>query len=166
LASPHDIERMRASSIIPSIQPLHCPLQRPAESDSWLAGVGEQRLPFCYAWRSLKLSQVPIAFGSDWPVVSYEPMQTIKSAMQRSDWCDAGKPAEFSLDECVRAYTYAGAFAEFQETQKGMLRPGMLADMVVMDCCLHRQAPQGISRATVTHTVLGGKVIFSSAGVK
>ena len=67
---------------------------------------------------------------------------------------------KISVDEALTAYTRGGAYASFEESQKGMLAPGMLADLVVIDRDLRSIAPEEIRTARVVRTIAGGKTVF------
>ncbi len=64
------------------------------------------------------------------------------------------------MEEALRAYTRGSAYASFEEQRKGMLRRGMLADVVVIDRDLTTIAPETIREARVMLTVVGGEVVF------
>jgi predicted amidohydrolase YtcJ len=70
---------------------------------------------------------VPIAFSSDLPVTpDPNPWNGIRAAVQ-------DQVNGISLLAALRAYTVGGAYASFQEAEKGTLEPGMLADLQVYD---------------------------------
>jgi predicted amidohydrolase YtcJ len=60
----------------------------------------------------------------------------------------------------LTAYTRANAIGTFAETDRGILRQGMLADIVVLDRDLRTIPPGDIRNAQVQATVVGGKVVF------
>lgn len=65
-----------------------------------------------------------------------------------------------SLEEALRAYTVDAAYASFEESKKGMLREGMLADFVLIDRDIFAEDPQHIRDCAVQATVVGGRVAF------
>ena len=65
-----------------------------------------------------------------------------------------------TVEDALRAYTATAAYAGFAERDRGMLRAGMLADLVMIDRDLTRVAPETIRDAKVLLTMVGGKVIF------
>jgi predicted amidohydrolase YtcJ len=67
---------------------------------------------------------------------------------------------KITLDEALRAYTATNAYAVFAEGRRGVLRPGMLADLVVLDRDLSAIPPEQIRDAQVRATVVGGKVVY------
>jgi hypothetical protein len=127
------------------------------------ARLGPQRLKYAYAWRSFLNHGVTLAFGTDYPVESINPMRGLYAAITRmntegTDTFDpADAPAEkLSITEALYAYTQASAFAEWREHIKGRLEPGFLADFVVLDRDLTHSTPQQILHARVLRTVVGG----------
>ena len=66
-----------------------------------------------------------------------------------------------TVEKALRACTYEGAFASFEEDRKGMLRVGMLADMALIDRDLTAIAPETIRDAEVLKTIVGGRVVFT-----
>ena len=71
-------------------------------------------------------------FASDWPVSPIDPILGIQAAVMRKPWADSDPDQSFSLHEALAGYTVEGAYAEFAEHRKGALKPGYLADLVVL----------------------------------
>ncbi len=122
--------------------------------------IGPERAKYAYAWRSFLDHGVPLAFGTDYPVESINPMRGLYSAITRMN--EAGtqtfEPQEkLTLNEALYAYTQASAFAEWREKTKGQLAPGYLADLVVLDRDLTKSTPQQILHTKVLRTVVGGR---------
>jgi predicted amidohydrolase YtcJ len=67
------------------------------------------------------------------------------------------------VDEALRAYTWAGAYAGFDDAARGTLERGKLADLVLIDRDLTRVAPETIRDARVLLTVVGGRVVYERA---
>ncbi|MEZ4637743.1 MAG: hypothetical protein R2856_22765 [Caldilineaceae bacterium] len=64
-----------------------------------------------------------MAYGSDWPVVSQDPVLGLYAGMNRMPW-QAGDPFQAqTLANLIRGYTFDAAYAEFQEAHKGMIKP-------------------------------------------
>jgi predicted amidohydrolase YtcJ len=69
---------------------------------------------------------------------------------------------KISVEEALHSYTYEGAYASFEEDKKGTLKPGMLADFVLLDRDLTTISPETIRDTKVLKTVVGGRVVFST----
>ncbi|HJX11205.1 MAG TPA: amidohydrolase family protein, partial [Candidatus Binatia bacterium] len=67
---------------------------------------------------------------------------------------------KISVAEAVHAYTLGSAYAEFQETQKGSLHAGKLADIVILEKDIFSIPPQEIRDVKVDLTIVGGKVVW------
>jgi predicted amidohydrolase YtcJ len=67
---------------------------------------------------------------------------------------------KIGLEDALRAYTTGGAFASFQEKEKGSLAPGKLADVVIIDRNLDRIPPGTLREARIMYTIVGGRVVF------
>jgi predicted amidohydrolase YtcJ len=161
VVSLEDIPLFAKYSIVASMQATH------ATSDMRWAELrlGPQRVAGAYAWqRFLKLG-VPIANGSDFPVEDANPLWGFYASITRQD--HAGQPAggwmpaeRMSRVEALKSWTEAGAFAAFEEKQKGNLQPGKLADFVMLSANIMEVPPAEILNARVTMTVLGGEVVY------
>jgi len=62
----------------------------------------------------------------------------------------------------LAAYTTGSAFAEFDEKQKGLIVPGMLADFVVLDRDVTAVVPAKLLQTKVVRTVVGGKTVYEA----
>jgi hypothetical protein len=67
---------------------------------------------------------------------------------------------KLTIEEALAAYTTGSAYAEFEEKDKGLLQPGMLADFVVLDRDLTKVAPEEILKTKVLRTVVGGQTVY------
>jgi len=159
---PDDLSRFKGQDVIASMQPYHA-----IDDGRWADGViGAARARTTYAFRSLTGSGAHVAFGSDWPVAPASPLEGIYAAVTRRT-LDERNPdgwvpeQKITVEEALRAYTYEGAYASFEESRKGMLKPGMLADMVLIDRDLTKIAPETLRDARILKTIVGGRVVYS-----
>lgn len=164
--SPSDVQRMGQLGIIASYQPLHC-YPEPNLEEVWARNVGPQRLPYAFAWRDVAQAGARLAFGSDWPVVTLNPLPGIQNAITRQD--NEGRPPggwvghqKVSLAEALAGYTINAAYAQFQEKLQGSLEVGKWADLIVLSQNLFDIEPQEIHKTEVLFTVAGGKVVYRS----
>jgi predicted amidohydrolase YtcJ len=163
--SPQDFPRFARLGVIASMQPYHA-----IDDGRWAERViGPVRARTTYAFRSLIDELAPLAFGSDWFVAPPMPLQGIYAAVTRRTIDDLRPDGwipeqRITVEEALSAYTTGGARAEFAEEAKGMLRPGMLADFVLLDQDLTRIDPVAIRDAQVLLTVVGGDVAFERPG--
>jgi predicted amidohydrolase YtcJ len=64
------------------------------------------------------------------------------------------------VEEAVRAYTVGSAYAEFQDTVKGSITVGKLADMVILSRDIFKIDPKDIESAKVVLTIVDGRVVY------
>jgi predicted amidohydrolase YtcJ len=159
---PDDVPRFSIQNVIASAQPYHA-----IDDGRWAEDViGTERAQTTYAFRSLIESGARVAFGSDWYVAPASPLEGIYAAVTRRTLDDKNPDGwvpqqKITVDQALRAYTYEGAYASFEEDRKGVLKPGLLADMVLIDRDLTDIAPETIRDAQVLKTIVGGRVVFS-----
>ena len=103
-----------------------------------------------------------LVFGSDYPVVTINPLPEIYRAVTRLD--DEGvewnSQEKISLAEALRAYTYTPAYASFRENELGIIEEGKLADIVVLDRNLFTVPVEEIKEAKVIFTMVNGNIVF------
>jgi len=159
---PDDIPRFAALGVTASMQPPHPPGCAGVPLEPTVSRIGRKRWPLSYAWRTLKDAGAHICFASDWPVSPIDPLVGIKAAVTRTRWADTDPDQSFSLMEALAAYCVEGARAEFHEDDKGRLRAGNFADLVILDGDIEAVAPEALHSLGVRKTICGGRVTFSS----
>ncbi len=157
-----DIPRFAQLDVIASMQPYHA-----IDDGRWAEQFIGKRIATTYAFRSLLDAKARLAFGSDWFVAPATPLEGIYAAVTRRTLDDKNPdgwvPAQkITVEEALRAYTVGGAYASFDESRKGTLAAGKLADLVVLDRDLFNIPPEEIRNAKVVTTVVGGKVVSGS----
>jgi predicted amidohydrolase YtcJ len=162
--SPADYSRFRALGVIASMQPLHAnPDQNNAEV--WSRNIGPERASRGFSWGNVERAGGRLVFGSDWPVVTSDVMRGLYCAVTRKT--KQGTPAggwlpeqAVSLENALRHYTIDGAFASFEEKEKGSLSAGKRADLVVLSEDLFRQPPEAILKTRILLTVMDGRTVY------
>lgn len=140
---PKDMARMGKLGVIASMQPIHAVADRELADENWSAVVQN-----AYAWRALERAGVRLAFGSDAPVETADPLAGVEAA---TSWRKAARwHPELALTRAsaLRAYTSGAAFAAGMEGEVGSLRPGRLCDLTVVD------------EGRVVATIAGGRVTW------
>lgn len=157
-----DIDKFRFYNIIPSVQPTHATSDMPW---AWIR-LGNQRLQRAYAYKELLEQNGMIALGTDFPVEGISPISTFYAAVVRKD--KAGKPDEGFLmqnaltrSEALMGMTVWNAVAAFEDTYKGTIQVGKVADFVMLDRDLMKCDESKILDTKVELTVLQGEVVFS-----
>jgi len=164
--SPPDIPRFARLGVLASMEPIHAD---PGTVDVWARAVGPHRVRRAFAWRSLERAGARLLFSSDWPAaISAHPLRGLHNAVNRQTI--EGQPPggwvaqqRVSVATALAAYTRAGAYASFEEKLKGMLAPGMLADVAVLTCDPFRIPPARLHTCQVALTIFDGRIVHDDA---
>lgn len=156
-----DIPRMAALGVVASVQPSHPPGALDFPLFPTLDKIGRDRWRDAYLTRSLRDAGARIVFASDWPVADVNPLRSIQAAVTRAPY-DGAQDETVSLREALAAYTIGGAYAEHTDDRKGMLRPGYLADVVILSGDIEAVPPDRISHLQVVTTICGGRVVWDA----
>ncbi len=158
-----EIKRFASQKVIASMQPYHA-----IDDGRWAENrIGPERAKGAYAFRSLLDAGAVLAFGSDWYVAPMEPLMGIYAAVTRRT-LDGRRPdgwvpeQKITVAEAVRAFTLGSAYASFDETIKGSIEPGKLADLVVLSDDIFSIDPTAIDKVKVVMTVFDGRVVYES----
>ena len=128
--------------------------------------LGPERLRYANAMRTFIDRGIVAAASSDAPVVTVSPLAGIETMMTRKDFAGAeAYPEEaITFEEAVWAYTWAGAYASFEETIKGSLMPGKLGDVTVLNADARTVDPDDIAEMGVDYTIMDGEIVHNAAG--
>ena len=124
-----------------------------------------ERVDYLFALKSYLDAGIITAIGSDSPVTHPNPMNSLFGALNRKDQKtgdSVGEMQKVGVKEIVRMFTYNGAYASFEETVKGSLEPGKLADIVVLTENLLDYPPESIQDVRVAYTLVDGKVVYKA----
>ena len=166
-----DMPRFGRLKLVAEVNPYHV-----SDDMRWMEErIGAARLRGAYAFRKLKDSGAVLIFGSDSPGTNaaryyLNPVYGLYAAVSRQTL--TGEPKQgwypdqrLTIDEAMEAYTRGPAWASFEDDRKGVLKPGMLADIAVFDRDLieaGRTRPADLLKAKVRYTIAGGRVVFAA----
>ena len=159
VCQPEDMPRFRELGVIASMQTSHAPLSR-LDDPVWTDRTGPQRWPYAFPWRSLKNAGAHLALGSDWTVAPFDPLVNIHVALNRQKYSPTDPDQKLTLEECILGYTRDAAYTEFMDNQKGQIREGFLADLVLFSHDLFELKPEEIRTARAVMTMLDGRIVY------
>ena len=168
---PSDMARFGRLKLVAEINPYHV-----SDDMRWMEErIGPERVKGAYAFRALKNAGAVLVFGSDSPGTNaaryfLNPVYGLYAAVTRQTLTGEPKSGWFpdqrlTIEEAMEAYTKAPAWASFEEDRKGILAPGMLADIAVFDRDLiaaGRTRPADLLAAKVRYTIAGGRLVFAA----
>jgi hypothetical protein len=162
-----NFDRMQKLGIVASVQPSWIHLY----GDGFQMMFGEEIANRTIPIKSFLRRGIPVAFSSDVPAtLVFEPFWGFIGAVTRKT--RSGRvlnPSEaISMKEALRAYTYTAAYAAFEEKEKGSIKEGKFADLVVWEQNLYTVLPEPtkIRDLKVLMTILGGKVVYQDEKAK
>jgi predicted amidohydrolase YtcJ len=125
---------------------------------------GAERLDHMFALRSFIDAGIRPTQASDYPPGPFEPMMALQSEVTRTDtkgnvW---GARQKITVEEAIRVGTIHGAYASYEENEKGSIQPGKLADLVVLGRDPFKTDPSQLINIPVERTMVGGKWVWES----
>jgi len=157
-----DIPRMVEMGVVGSLQPSHPPGAMDFPLFPTLDRLPRDRWRDAYLYRTLAEAGVKLALASDWPVADVNPLRSIQAAVTRQPY-EGAQDERLSLHEVLAGYTLGGAWATHTDDRKGMLKPGYLADVVVLDGDIEHTPPHRIGEMDIAATICGGRVVWEAA---
>ena len=161
-----DIPRFGKLGVIASMQPLHS--YPDADTlDVWARNAGPDRASRAWAWKSIADAGGHLAFGSDWPVVTLNPWEGVRTAVTRQT--SEGTPEagfcpeqRLTVAQAIEGYTIGAAFAGRREKMEGSLEVGKLADLIILSQNILDIEPRKIGATKVVTTIVGGRVVYQA----
>lgn len=156
-----DVPRLGALGITASVQPPHPPGAMDFPMSSMDHVFHRDRWRDAYLTRTLADHGAHLAFASDWPVTDVNVMRGIQAALTRVPY-DGAADERVGLMEVLHAYTAGGAWAGQWEDVTGRLRPGLAADLVVINGDIETIEPARLGVTGIALTVAGGRITHDS----
>src|SRR5882762_10083361 len=125
---------------------------------------GEAMMKHCMAYRSFLDAGIMAAAGSDFSPGPFDPRMAIQGMVTRTGWDGqtGGANQRISVDEALRVNTLNGAYNSHEESIKGSITPGKLADFAVLSDDLFTVDKQKIKDLQIVRTVVGGTTVYKS----
>lgn len=154
LVSVDDLPKFGPLGIIAVVRPEDA---TPARVEALTALLGEARTARAWPAATITPARTRVAFATGWPDGALHPLDAIAASAAR------GAPDGFPIARAIDAFTAAPAYASFDEQRKGTLKPGMLADLVVLSSNVLDGSPDRLSTAEVVLTVFDGRIVYRRA---
>ncbi len=169
--SPEDIAKMQALGVVANMQPAWLYL----DGTTLRRHFGVERLAYFHPYRTLFEHGVTVGGGSDHmqkigslrSINPYNPflgMWTSLVRQPRGSEAPLHPEQNLTREQAIRLYTINNAFLTFEESRKGSLEPGKLADFIVIDRDILRCPVEEVKDITVEATYLGGVRIYARPG--
>ena len=164
---PEDFPRFKALNVIAEVNPYHV-----SDDMRWMEErIGFERSKGTYAFKTLLENGATLTFGSDWPGTSaaeyyVHPKYLLHAAVTRTtlDGLPEGgwfPEQKISMHEALKAYTINGAYAAFEDSLRGSIKVGKMADLAVCDRNLMSIPPEDILNMNIDMTIIDGKIVYS-----
>lgn len=132
--------------------------------DAYRRNRGAEAMGRMWPHRSLNDAGVPAPGHSDAMIVGPNPFEAIWSMVNRRSLggSDLDASQAVSVVEAIDAYTILGAYAGWEEHDKGTLDAGKFADIAILDRDIAACDPMALREVVVTHTLIGGRVVHEA----
>jgi predicted amidohydrolase YtcJ len=157
--SAADIPRFAQLGVIASMQGIHCTSDAPFV----ILRLGPKRAEEgAYVWQKLMKSGAVVSNGTDTPVEDVDPIACFYASVSRKlkDGSVFFPDQRMTREEALRSYTVNNAYSAFEESSKGSLKIGKLADVTVLSKDILTIREDEIPNAQVDYTIVGGKVLY------
>ncbi|WP_221566545.1 amidohydrolase [Alkalihalobacillus sp. TS-13] len=156
MTPPDLVEKMKALEIVPIPNPAFVY----EFGDGYINDYGE-RVHTMFPLKSFVENKIPFAIGSDSPITTYNPLYGIHAAVNRQSKTGnpVGDTEKITVQEAIKAYTWYGAFASYEDHIKGSIEVGKLADFVVLDESILECEAGRLKDLNVDMTVLDGEIL-------
>jgi predicted amidohydrolase YtcJ len=157
------LNRFKKLNVVANVQPSFVMTDYPIVEKA----VGKNRADKSYVWKDMLNSKIPMAFSSDAPIESFNPIEGIYAAVTRKDLKGCPKEGWYKAQnltvlEALKAYTLGSAFMSFEEDIKGSISKGKLADFVVLSEDILHTEKDNIKNIMVLETYVSGIRMFSA----
>ncbi|MFG1994593.1 amidohydrolase [Actinoplanes sp. NPDC048988] len=161
---PDDVRRFAALGATANMQP-YWAAHEPQMDELTIPFLDPELAGWQYPFGDLHRAGARLAGGSDWPVSTPDPIQGLHVAVNRvlpeEDRERFLEDQALDLRTALSAYTSGSAYVNHLD-DTGSLRPGMRADLVVLNRDPFAGEPREISETAVAQTYVDGRRVFVS----
>jgi predicted amidohydrolase YtcJ len=155
------IEKIKKLKLIPVSQPgfLH------DFGDGYILNYGKHRINKMFPLKTYLDHGIISAISSDSPVINPNPMLGIFAAVNRRTQSNSiiSENERITVMDALRMYTINGAYASFDDSSKGSLEAGKLADLVVLSGAILDTDNEDLMNLIVEMTIVDGNVVFENS---
>ena len=125
---------------------------------------GEALMKRCMAYRSMLDAGIHATAGSDFSPGPFAPLMGIQGMVTRTGWDNTtwGVNQRITVAEAMKVNTLHGAYASHEESVKGSITVGKLADFVMLSDDPHTVKPDTIKDIKIVRTAVGGTTVYSA----
>ncbi|MBW1960335.1 MAG: amidohydrolase [Deltaproteobacteria bacterium] len=133
--------------------------------DGFIEAYGPVRSQYLYRFNTLLKKGIRLAFSSDCPVADPNPLIGLRDAVLRKSPSgkDIGRSESIEVQQALSLYTREAAYISFEESERGTITEGKMADFVVLDKDPLTVSPEKIPDCRVEKTIVGGKIVYNSS---
>ena len=146
------VERMGRAGIMAGMQPAFLPYL--VDMEDYELRFGMERLRWMHPYRTMLENGVKMSGGSDCPVTPHGPLVGIQAAVLHPI-----EEERITALEAIRMFTIDAAFSGFEETIRGSIEPGKIADLVILSADPTNVVPEAIRDITIIKTIVEGKPV-------
>jgi len=168
LVNPDDVPRFARLGVAANMQALWACYDEQMV-DLTIPFLGEERTRWQYPFGAIHRAGGRLVAGSDWPVSTPDPLAAIHTAVTRTAYADSGRAGTepflpeqaLDLETAFAAYTSGSAWANHRDLHDGagVIEPGAVADLVVLDRDPFAGPPEEIGSARVVSTWIDGELV-------
>jgi len=125
---------------------------------------GEELMKRSMAYRTLLDAGIVATAGSDFSPGPFAPLMGMQGMVTRKGWDGTtwGLNQRITVDEAIKVNTINGAYASHEESLKGSISAGKLADFVVLADDPHTVDKEKIKDIQIVRTVVGGATMYQA----
>ncbi|MCD8339206.1 MAG: amidohydrolase [Burkholderiales bacterium] len=155
------LERFAKQNILAFVQPIFIHYDSTIVNDR----VGDEMAATSYNFHTLQELGVHTSLGTDSPVEDMNPLENLYCAVTRKRLRDPedepyNPDEKMEIQEAVDAYTYESAYATAESSRKGRLKPGYVADLVLLDKDIFTENPEELLKTSVLATMVNGRFVY------
>ena len=131
--------------------------------DGFIEAFGPERSQKLYRFGTLLKKNIKLAFSSDCPVADFNPLIGLRDAISRKTGSgeSIGSSEAITVEQALSLYTKEAAYISFEESERGTIKEGKVADFVVLDKDPLKIPPEDIPDCKVKMTMVGGEIVYN-----